>query len=382
MRWRPPGQGNPAAEAHDVRVSARLGLWLATAFALCLATGLLSHLAQHAPWWPGRPAQLYRITQGVHVLAGTAAVPLLLAKLWSCWPRLSARPEPAAPRGPAAQRLGRRWGYAAERAALAVLVAGAVLTLTTGLVGRAGGAPGPFATAPTHHAVAWLTVGALAVHLGVKLPRIRDGLATPLGRPAPERVGLSRRDVLGGAYLSATAVVLATVGSTVPALDRVSPLARRADRGPQGLRVTRTASAARVTRVDARWRLTMQWPGGRHEVDLPGLAGLPQRTLRLPLTCVQGWSAHADWTGVPLVDLLAAVGAPVGRVTVGSLEPVGVHRSSVLPVERVRDRSTLLALRINGSVLDLDHGYPCRIVSADRPGTGQTKWVTALRVDP
>ncbi|MEH1014751.1 molybdopterin-dependent oxidoreductase [Micromonospora sp. CPCC 206060] len=370
MRWRLPGKGDSAAEAHDVRVSARLGLWLGVAFGLCFATGLLSHLAQHGAWWPSRPVQLYRITQGVHVLAGMAAVPLLLAKLWSGCPKLSTPPA------------GRRLGYVADRVALSVLVAGAVFTLTTGLFGRAGWAPWPFATAPAHHAAAWLTVGALTIHLGVRVPQIRDGLAMPLGPPAPERVGLSRRDVLGGAYLSATAVVLATAGSTVPALDRLSPLGRRADRGPQELRVTRTASAARVARVGPQWRLTVQWPGGRRELDLARLAGLPQRTLRLPIVCVQGWSADADWTGVLLVDLLTAVGAPVGRVTVESLEPVGAHRSSVLPVGRVRDRSTLLALRINGAVLDLDHGYPCRIVSAGRTGTGQTKWVTALRVGP
>ena len=54
-------------------------------FAACFATGLLSHAIQHPPgWfhWPARPAGLYRITQGTHLVTGFALVPLTLAKLW------------------------------------------------------------------------------------------------------------------------------------------------------------------------------------------------------------------------------------------------------------------------------------------------------------
>jgi DMSO/TMAO reductase YedYZ molybdopterin-dependent catalytic subunit len=31
-------------------------------------------------------------------------------------------------------------------------------------------------------------------------------------------------------------------------------------------------------------------------------------------------------------------------------------------------------------VLDLDHGYPCRLITASRPGVLQTKWVRRIEV--
>src|SRR5205807_1807222 len=64
---------------------------LGVAFGICFLTGLLSHLIQHPPgWfvWPARPAGLYRVTQGLHVATGIAAIPLLLVKLWTVYPKL------------------------------------------------------------------------------------------------------------------------------------------------------------------------------------------------------------------------------------------------------------------------------------------------------
>jgi hypothetical protein len=68
-----------------------LGVALGLLFGICLLTGLLSHLIQQPPgWfaWPSRPVWLYRWTQGLHVFCGIAAIPVLLAKLWSVYPHL------------------------------------------------------------------------------------------------------------------------------------------------------------------------------------------------------------------------------------------------------------------------------------------------------
>lgn len=76
-------------------VTARVGLWLGVAIAVCFVTGLLSHFIQHPqPWffWPTRPVWLYRVTQGLHVVSGIAAIPLIVVKLWSVWPKLFERP--------------------------------------------------------------------------------------------------------------------------------------------------------------------------------------------------------------------------------------------------------------------------------------------------
>jgi DMSO/TMAO reductase YedYZ molybdopterin-dependent catalytic subunit len=45
-----------------------------------------------------------------------------------------------------------------------------------------------------------------------------------------------------------------------------------------------------------------------------------------------------------------------------------------------RDPLTLLATGLNGDELDLDHGYPARLIAPNRPGVLQTKWVHRLEV--
>lgn len=365
MRLHVPREEDFRSPAHSPVVSARIGLWLGVAFGLCFLTGLASHVAQHPPgWftWPTRPVSLYRITQGVHVLSGIAAIPLLLAKLWTVYPRLFARP-PA-----------RVLAHAAERLSILVLLAAAFFQLVTGVFNVAQSYPWRFFFIETHYAVAWVAAGALAVHIGVKLPVTRAAFGE---RPQPDR-----RAFLRTAWGASTIAVLATAGITVPWLRRVSALAWRTDNGPQGLPVNRTAAAAGV-RVPDGWRLEVSWPGGTRFLTLAELAGLPQRTATLPIACVEGWSATATWTGVRLGDLLAAAGAPTGRpVRVSSLEPAGLYATSLLPPGHAADPLTLLALRVNGEVLHPDHGYPCRIIAPSRPGVLQTKWVTRLEVQP
>ncbi|HRH38730.1 MAG TPA: hypothetical protein PK760_10315, partial [Flavobacteriales bacterium] len=66
---------------HSPRTAAILGISLGVCFSVCFVTGVYSHLAQHPPGWfslPAGPTGLYRLTQGLHVATGIAAVPLLL----------------------------------------------------------------------------------------------------------------------------------------------------------------------------------------------------------------------------------------------------------------------------------------------------------------
>lgn len=357
------------APSHSPLVAARLGLWLGVAFGLCFVTGVLSHYVQHPPgWftWPTRPVNLYRITQGVHVLSGVAAIPLLLAKLWSVYPRLFVRP-------PLRQPI-RLAAHALERASVLLLVCAAFFELVTGLFNVAQSYPWGFFFPAAHYAVAWLVLGALLLHVAVKLPVARTALGTPLRDSADRRAFL--RTSAGVAGIA----VLATAGVTVPWLRRVSPLAWRSASGPQGVPINRTAAAARIA-VPPDWRLEIVWPGGRHTLSLADLAALPQRTAELPIACVEGWSVSAHWTGVPVVELLRRAGAPTGRpVRISSLETDGLYAASTLPAAHASDPLTLLALRINGEELSPDHGYPCRLIAPSRPGVLQTKWVARLEV--
>jgi len=102
-------------------VTARVGLWLGICFGLAFLTGLYSHFSQNPVGWftlPTRPVSLYRFTQGLHVISGSAAVPLLLVKLWSVYPKLFERFDLTEVRRLALQLL--------ERSSIAVLVAGAL----------------------------------------------------------------------------------------------------------------------------------------------------------------------------------------------------------------------------------------------------------------
>jgi DMSO/TMAO reductase YedYZ molybdopterin-dependent catalytic subunit len=121
--------------------------------------------------------------------------------------------------------------------------------------------------------------------------------------------------------------------------------------------------------------------GTTRRVTLPELQRMPQHTERLPIACVEGWSAAGDWTGVRLRDLLDLVGAPAGSdVRVVSLQPHGPFRYSQVRGNLVQDPLTLVALRLNGSALSIDHGYPCRLIAPDRPGVLQTKWLGRIEV--
>jgi hypothetical protein len=360
------------SSAHHEQVTARVGRWLGIAFLVCFLTGLLSHAIQHPPswfWWPAAPADLYRITQGLHVISGVAAVPLLFAKLWSVYPKLFARP------------LVRDLPHALERLSILVLSGAAFFELATGIFNVAQNYLWGFYFPAAHYAVAWIAAGSVLLHVAVKLPVIRRGLATPTETPAEQRPGtLSRRGFLRGTWLAAGLAVVATAGGTVPLLRNVSVLSWRSDRGPQGVPVNRTAAAARVTREPA-WRLEIVTRHGITRLSLDQLATLPQRTAELPIACVEGWSQSAVWTGVPIADLIASVGGDRGAtVTVESLERKGAYRTSTLPGTHTANPDTLLALRLNGEPLDLDHGYPCRIIAPSRPGVLQTKWVHRLEV--
>jgi DMSO/TMAO reductase YedYZ molybdopterin-dependent catalytic subunit len=63
---------------------------------------------------------------------------------------------------------------------------------------------------------------------------------------------------------------------------------------------------------------------------------------------------------------------------VESLQPRGALRRVTLGHAQHTDERALLALRVNGADLSLDHGFPARIVVPALPGVHCTKWVASL----
>ena len=224
-----------------------------------------------------------------------------MAKLWTVYPSLFAWPPL------------RSVKHALERLSVAVLVAGAVFELATGLLNTAQWYPWPFSFVPVHYAVAWLVVGALVLHVAVKAPEIRAHWT----RRSPGTIALpaqdvpDRRSLLAAVTAAVGAVTITTVGqSFTPLKDFILFAPRHPDKGPQSLPVNRTAATAGVDRIDVeRYRLAVAGPRP-YTLTLDDLRALPQYEVELPIACVEGWSRSARWTGVRVSDLVERTGAP------------------------------------------------------------------------
>jgi DMSO/TMAO reductase YedYZ molybdopterin-dependent catalytic subunit len=368
---------------HDGRAAALLGLALGIAFTTCFLTGLVSHLAYDQPsWWPlgPRPAGLYRLTQGVHVAAGIASVPLLLVKLWVVYPHFWTRPPV------------RSVTHAVERSSLLPLVGGSLFLLLSGVGNLARWRPWGFFFTDGHYHAAWITIGGLVVHIGAKAAITAgvlrgDGIDDPA--TAPESTGMTRRQLLGAAGAASVVLTVATVGQTLRPLAAVSLLGPRDPRvGPQGVPINKTAHDARLQDALeapdflATYRLeVVRGDESLGSFTLDDLRALPATVATLPITCVEGWSANATWRGVAVRDLLREVrDDDVGSATVVSMEHHGRYRTSELQRTWLRDRDTLLAYELDGDALDVDHGWPLRLIAPNRPGVLQTKWVERLEL--
>ncbi|GAA4983946.1 molybdopterin-dependent oxidoreductase [Actinopolymorpha pittospori] len=393
-----------------------LGLVLLVGLTLVFVTGLLSYAAYN-PWlggrfndttpdkgvlgfylftWPTRPVWLYQLTQGIHVLVGLALVPVLLAKLWSVIPKLFTWPPVTSP------------AQAIERASLLLLVGGAFFEFATGIINIQYWYVFPTGFYAAHFYGAWVFAGALAVHVAVRARtvvtalrsrRLRTELRTRLVdtrpeppddhglvAPNPEPPTMTRRGLIalvgGGSLL----VLVLTIGQTIGGpLRRLALLAPRG--GVQGTAlddfpVNKTAAYRGITAAQTGpdWRLHVV---GRRGLRLSraDLLALPQYTERLPIACVEGWSTVQDWTGVRLRDLADLAGVPesdLASAFVESLQRGGGFGTANLATNQVLDPRSLLALRVNGADLSLDHGFPARVIVANGPGVHNTKWVSAM----
>ena len=391
---RPPWWPHFSSTLRSTALTARLGRALGIAFGLCFLTGLLSYY-QYDPWLgpvPAVPEWGYRVTQGIHVTTGFAAIPLLLLKLWSVYPNKFRFPPL------------RDWRHALLRVSTAILVSSALLQVLTGLLNVLDWRPFPWDFLTVHYYLAWVVIGSVLLHVAVKLPDIAYGLRTkpvadgdvltevpwydnPASHsnagdlPAPVTPGISRRGLLNAGAAGIGIVVVTSVGQTLTPLAPVGLLAvRQPARGPQGVPVSRTASEAGVLGVadSPDWALEVVGPRP-FRLTLAELEGLPRQQVRLPIAAGEGWSAMAEWGGISLLELAErAGGTAASQVRVSSLAKTGAFRTATvagaqLPV-------ALLATHLNGQRLSLDHGYPLRLVTPNRPETLDTKWVGRIEV--
>ena len=238
-----------------------------------------------------------------------------------------------------------RWPTCSSGISLLPLVAGALFQLWTGLADIDLWYPLPAFFPTVHYWMAWITMGALVVHVSAKITTTRAALA-PGGSPRPNATvdPAARRRFLTAVGATSGLLAAAVAGQTIAPLRRLALLApRHPDIGVQGFPVNKTAISAGVrhTATSPAYRLEVVGRVSRPlSLTLDEIRALPQRSATLPIACVEGWSASRRWTGVPLSDLLAR-GRRTERfaVTVHSLEParpLRPGRRGCRPVQRSR----------------------------------------------
>jgi len=344
--------------------------------------------------WPTSPSWLYRLNQGLHVTLGIALVPLVLAKLWSVIPKLFDWP----PAKSLAQLV--------ERVTIGLLVGSVIFEFVTGILNAQNYYPFPFSFYDSHLYGAWVFIGAFVSHVAIKLPTmwrslktrsLRKELRTPLAETEPEPLdpdalaptdpaepSLSRRGALGLVGAASITLFALTVGQTLGGKLRqtalLTPRGRIYGDKPNDFQVNKTASAVGIKpeQTGAGWRLALNGPTPL-SLTRDQLLAMPQHTEKLPIACVEGWSTVQEWTGVRLADLAAMAGYKGrGSVLVESLQESGDFSRATLSHAQLSNTRSLLALKVNGADLALDHGFPARVIVPAAPGVHNTKWVRAL----
>ncbi|MDJ0395548.1 molybdopterin-dependent oxidoreductase [Rhodococcus sp. G-MC3] len=414
-RRRPPGADLSRRFRSPLR-----GRWLTSIFGsvllvglpVVIITGLLSYIAYGPQFgqalpadvgflrlpnfdWPTRPSWLYRLTQGLHVGLGLILIPVVLAKLWSVVPKLFTWP----PARSIAQVL--------ERISLLMLVGGILFEIATGVLNIQYDYIFGFDFYTAHYYGGWVFIAGFVAHVILKLPLMIKSLRSRSLRQvlrisradtepeAPDDSGLvaadpapatlSRRGALalvgGGALL----VTVLTVGQTLGGVTRraalLLPRGRAEGSDPNDFQINRTAAAAQIDPALTGPEWTLSLLGGPQPVtlDRAALEAMTQHTAVLPIACVEGWSTTQTWTGVRLSDLAALAGvASIESAAVSSLEKAGAFNRATLQANQIFSPDSLLALKVNGAELSLDHGYPARIIVPALPGVHNTKWVQSI----
>jgi DMSO/TMAO reductase YedYZ molybdopterin-dependent catalytic subunit len=128
----------------------------------------------------------------------------------------------------------------------------------------------------------------------------------------------------------------------------------------------------------ASWRLDV---GGL--VERPVSLSLGEIRARGELTytvkhhCVEGWSAIATWTGMPLRTLADAVGVQSGARYV-RFDSFDADYYNGWDIESALHPQTILAYAFNGEELTPAHGAPLRVYAPHKLGYKLTKYLTRI----
>ena len=129
----------------------------------------------------------------------------------------------------------------------------------------------------------------------------------------------------------------------------------------------------------ADWRLVVEGHVARPgSFSLEDLRRLPARTQVTRHTCEEGWTAIAEWTGVPLARVLQAVGVrPDARYV--NFVAYDDNPDSIDMVDALHPQ-TILAYGMNGRELPVAHGAPLRLRVERQLGYKNVKFLQRIVV--
>ena len=134
---------------------------------------------------------------------------------------------------------------------------------------------------------------------------------------------------------------------------------------------------ARVNVAD--WKLSVEGLVAKPQTfTLAELKRLPARTQITRHTCEEGWSAIAQWTGVPLSTVLDAAGVLPNAQYVKS-HSYDDFENSIDLLDAFHPQ-TILAYAMNGRDLPVPHGAPLRLRVERQLGYKGLKYLTRLIV--
>jgi sulfite oxidase len=99
----------------------------------------------------------------------------------------------------------------------------------------------------------------------------------------------------------------------------------------------------------------------------------------------KGAVGTARWTGIPLREVLNKAGVkPAGRHAImnGADEPLRAVPDFVrsIPIEKAMQPDTILAYKMNGEDIPVDHGFPVRLIVPGWEAAASTKWINNIRI--
>jgi DMSO/TMAO reductase YedYZ molybdopterin-dependent catalytic subunit len=157
----------------------------------------------------------------------------------------------------------------------------------------------------------------------------------------------------------------------------------------------------------AVWRLNVDGLVDRPlNLSLRDLTNMPSQTRVVTLECagngrsqldppVKGeqWNfgavSTAEWTGVPLVEVLDRAGVKPGALEVlfrgidsGTVDGLSesIHFERSLCMADAREADVLLAYAMNGEPLPVQHGYPLRVIVPGWYAVASIKWLAEIKV--